>query len=56
MNRPQDCDDLRALLADASERELNTVREALALVESRGFNRGRSLGEDFTRAIADTAR
>jgi len=55
-HRPQDFDDLRALLAGASEAELNTVREALALVQSRGFNRGRSLTEDFTRAIADTAR
>lgn len=55
-HRPQDFDDLRALLAGASEDELNTVRELLALVESRGFNRGRSLGEDFTRAIADTSR
>ncbi len=54
-HRPQDFDDLRALLADASKAELNTVREALALVESRGFNRGRSLSEDFARAIADTA-
>jgi hypothetical protein len=42
-------------LAGASEDELNAVREALALVESRGFNRGRKLDEDFTRAIADTA-
>lgn len=55
-HRPQDFDDLRALLAEASENELNVVREALALVESRGYNRGRSLGEDFTRAIADTSR
>ena len=55
-HRPQDFDDLRALLAGASEDELSTVREALALVESRGFNRGRSVGEDFTRAIADTSR
>jgi predicted nucleotidyltransferase len=55
-HRPQDFDDLRALLADATESDLTTVREALALVEFRGFNRGRSLSEDFTRAIADTAR
>jgi len=55
-HRPQDFDDLRALLADASEDELHAVREALALVESRGFNRGRNLRKDFTRAIADTAR
>jgi len=55
-HRPQDFDDLRALLADASESELETVRKALALVESRGFSRGRSLGDDFARAIADTVR
>ena len=55
-HRPQDFDDLRALLAGASEDELTAVREALTLVESRGFNRGRRLGEDFTRAITDTAR
>lgn len=45
-HRPQDFDDLRALLADASDSELSTVREALALVEARGYNRGRNLGED----------
>ena len=55
-NRPQDFDDLRALLAEASADELNSVRIALALVEARGFNRGRSLSEDLARAIADTAR
>ena len=55
-HRPQDFDDLRALLANASEDELHAVRQALALIESRGFNRERSLDEDFTRAIADTAR
>ncbi|MEO6599983.1 MAG: nucleotidyl transferase AbiEii/AbiGii toxin family protein [Polyangiaceae bacterium] len=55
-HRPQDFDDLRALLADASDSELSSVREALALVEARGYNRGRNLGEDLTRAITDTAR
>jgi hypothetical protein len=55
-HRPQDFDDLRALLAEASDDELSRVRDALALVEARGYNRGRNLGDDFTRAISDTAR
>jgi len=55
-NRPQDFDDLRVLLAEASADELNSVRGALALVEERGFNRGRRLGEDLARAIADTSQ
>jgi len=55
-HRPQDFDDLRALLAEASDDELSSVRDALALVEARGYNRGRNLGDDFTRAISDTAR
>jgi hypothetical protein len=40
----------------ASDDELNGVREALALVGARGFNRGRRLGDDLTRALADTGR
>jgi predicted nucleotidyltransferase len=55
-HRPQDFDDLRALLAGASDDELSTAREALGLIEARGYNRGRSLSEDLTRAITDTAR
>ena len=35
-HRPQDFDDLRALLAEASDDELSSVRDALALVEARG--------------------
>lgn len=53
-HRPQDFDDLRALLAEASDDELNRVREALALVEARGYNRGRNLGDDLMRAIRET--
>jgi len=55
-NRPQDFDDLRALLAEASADELNSARAALELVEARGFNRGRALDAELARAIADAAR
>jgi len=55
-HRPQDFDDLRALLAEATDDDLSSVRNALALVEARGFNRGRNLAADLERAIEDTAR
>lgn len=55
-HRPQDFDDLRALLAEASDGELSSVRDALALVEARGFNRGRDLSADLARAVVDTPR
>jgi hypothetical protein len=52
--RPQDWDDLRSLVVDATEDDLRGAREALELIESRGYNRGRSLVEALARAIADT--
>jgi predicted nucleotidyltransferase len=55
-NRPQDWDDLRALLADASEADVAAARDALRLIEHRGYNRGRELANDLTRALADTTR
>jgi hypothetical protein len=55
-HRPQDWDDLRALLADASHAEVAAARDALAMIEQRGYNRGRALGDDFDRALADTSQ
>ncbi|MDT5028225.1 MAG: hypothetical protein QOE61_4651 [Micromonosporaceae bacterium] len=45
VTRPQDLADLRALLAAASAEDLDLARQAVALVEARGFNRGRDLGK-----------
>lgn len=53
-HRPQDWDDLRSLLAEATEGDVRAASEALALIEQRGFNRGRDLHSDFRRAIDDT--
>lgn len=53
-HRPQDWDDLRALLADASDGEIAAAREALSVIEERGYNRGRALADDLARALADT--
>jgi predicted nucleotidyltransferase len=52
-NRPQDWDDLRALLLDASSQEILRAREALELIERRGYNRGRSLSADLDRALVE---
>jgi hypothetical protein len=52
--RPQDWDDLRALLADASEADVRQARHALELIELRGYHRGRDLGGDLARAKQDT--
>jgi hypothetical protein len=43
VTRPQDTVDLRALLRCASPAELTLARDAIALITSRGFNRGRDL-------------
>jgi predicted nucleotidyltransferase len=55
-HRPQDWDDLRALLADATESDVTAAQEALATIEHRGYNRGRSLAQDLALALADTAQ
>jgi predicted nucleotidyltransferase len=50
--RPQDYSDLRALLAESREEDVAEARDALDLIEARGYQRGRSLRplfEDFLR-------
>jgi predicted nucleotidyltransferase len=42
-HRPQDWDDLRALLVEATPQDLSLAREAVRLIELRGFSRGRNL-------------
>lgn len=54
--RPQDLDDLRALLAEAGPEDVAETRTALRLIEERGFQRGRRLSEDFERLLAAPER
>ena len=42
-HRPQDRMDLAALLHEATERDLIVAREALRMIQTRGFNRGKDL-------------
>jgi hypothetical protein len=51
--RPQDVADLRALLARATPDELERAREALHLIQSRGFHRERQLLPLLNELIAD---
>ncbi len=53
--RPQDWDDLRALLAEADAGEIARARELLQMIESRGAARGRSLMESLDRFLAGDA-
>lgn len=41
--RPQDHDDIRALLAEADASAIEQARRALAAITARGFHRGRDL-------------
>jgi hypothetical protein len=52
--RPQDAADLRMLVDAANEDELLQAREAVDLIESRGYARGRDLRADLRALNADT--
>lgn len=41
--RPQDIIDLRALIASATDRDLEVARSAAKTIEARGYARGRDL-------------
>lgn len=52
-NRPQDWDDLRALLREAAPEDIEGARSALALIERRGFHRARDLESSLDRVIEE---
>jgi hypothetical protein len=51
INRPQDLADRRALLRVASAPELARARESLALIERRGYHRGRDLAFEMKQIL-----
>jgi len=53
INRPQDLADLRALLRVASGDELTRARESLALIERRGYHRGRDLAFEMKQILGN---
>jgi predicted nucleotidyltransferase len=55
--RPQDFDDLKALLREASPEDVSQAREALQLIIERGYNRGRGdLLEQLEQLVRDRSR
>ena len=50
--RPQDAGDLRVLIGVASEAELGRAREAVNLIETRGFARDRDLVADLEALVS----
>lgn len=51
--RPQDLDDIRALLREATPGDLATAREAVRLIASRGFARDRALVDQLEAIVAE---
>jgi len=54
-SRPQDWDDLKALVAEATAKEMERAREALRLIEARGFARGKDLLAELDRFLHEIA-
>jgi len=46
-DRIQDILDIKSLLSEATESDIKTAKEALALIEKRGFSRGKNLDQRF---------
>ena len=51
--RPQDWDDIRALLSEASPADVDEARHALALIEQRGYQRERQLVDQLEQILRD---
>ena len=52
--RPQDFDDLKALLREAEPRDLADARMALQLIAERGYHRGRPLLEELDNLVGSS--
>jgi len=52
-SRPQDHQDLVALIREAPDSEIARARDALATITARGFHRGRLLGESLERVLQE---
>jgi predicted nucleotidyltransferase len=54
--RSQDLTDLGYLIPSASSAELDAAREAVKLIQARGFSRGQDVAADLQTLIADANR
>lgn len=51
--RPQDADDIRALLGEAAMKDVEQAREALRLIEMRGAHRGKALLAELDKFLSN---
>lgn len=51
--RPQDEDDIRALLREATQADIDQARAALGLIEARGAHRSKALRAELERFLAE---
>ena len=56
LRRPQDWDDIRALLGEATPADLDEARAALRLISERGFHRGKLLLNELDEVISQIQR
>jgi predicted nucleotidyltransferase len=54
--RPQDWDDIRALLVEAVPRDIDVARQALECIAARGYHRGKQLSEEFENLVREPRR
>jgi hypothetical protein len=54
--RNQDLTDLGSLIPAASPGDLDTAREAVRLIQARGFNREQDVAADLDKLISDLGR
>lgn len=53
-SRPQDSDDIRALLAEATAQDIEEAKAAICSIEQRGFNRNRQLMKTFNEMLENS--
>jgi len=53
--RPQDRADLQALVAEATDGDIQLAMEAVGLIEVRGYARGRNLRADLDTLLSSTS-
>jgi hypothetical protein len=55
-DRPQDLDYIRALLREATTEDVDEARDAVRLIEERGFARGRKLSAELEDLLGGVRR
>jgi len=51
-SRPQDLDDIHALLAESDSEDVSEARKLLLLITDRGYHRGKNLSADFDEIMS----